>query len=228
MCRASLISKVVLFFAWQSAGLLPQYWVLLSPGMLCYGQFLCFSPSGGGSVLLYAGLEGSLCMSPLYIRGRNYKGSGTQLPTSSPAGLGLWLLSAVCEGWMPIGRLFGCCILCIPISHFHLGLLHRGWMLLLEAPLLALSVWGLLAIFTKVLGYPFFFPGLLWGGPLQFVYSSLSNGSWSVEEAGDNTFHVAWVVRGEVQILVCVGGLSVDTYVKGSIILVVKECVQER
>ena len=39
----------------------------------------------------------------------------------------------------------------------------------------------------------------------------LGNGSRSVEEAGENTlFHMAWVVRREVQISVCVGGLSVD------------------
>ena len=55
----------------------------------------------------------------------------------------------------------------------------------------------------------------------------LGDGSGMVEEAGDNTlFHMAWMVR-EVQISVCVGGLSVDAYVKGSIILAVEECVQE-
>ena len=49
-----------------------------------------------------------------------------------------------------------------------------------------------------------------------------------MEEAGDNAlFHMAWVVRGEVQILACVGGLSVDAYVKGSIVLAVEECVQK-
>ena len=54
----------------------------------------------------------------------------------------------------------------------------------------------------------------------------LVNGSRLVEEAGDNAlFHMAWVVRGEVQVSVCVGGLSVDAYVKGSIILVMEECV---
>ena len=50
-----------------------------------------------------------------------------------------------------------------------------------------------------------------------------------MEEAGENVlFHMVWVVRGEVQISVCVGGLSVDAYiyVKGSIILAVEECVQ--
>ena len=57
----------------------------------------------------------------------------------------------------------------------------------------------------------------------------LGDGLCSVEEAGDNTFfHMAWVVRGEVQVLVSVGGLSVDAYVKGSIVLAVEECVQER
>ena len=35
------------------------------------------------------------------------------------------------------------------------------------------------------------------------------------------------MVRGELQILVCVGGLSVDVYVKGSIVLAVEECVPE-
>ena len=50
-----------------------------------------------------------------------------------------------------------------------------------------------------------------------------------MEEAGENTlFHMVWVVRREIQISVCVGGLSVDAYVKGSIILAVEECVQER
>ena len=39
---------------------------------------------------------------------------------------------------------------------------------------------------------------------------------------------VAWVVRGEVQVSVSVGGLSVDAYVKGSIVLVVEDCIQER
>ena len=40
---------------------------------------------------------------------------------------------------------------------------------------------------------------------------SLGDGLRSVEEPGDHTlFHVAWVVKGEVQISVCVGGLSVD------------------
>ena len=56
----------------------------------------------------------------------------------------------------------------------------------------------------------------------------LGNASRSLEEAGDNPlFHMAWVVRGEVQVSVCVGGLSVDTYVKGSIVIAVEECVQE-
>ena len=72
---------------------------------------------------------------------------------------------------------------------------------------------------------------------IPFQYSSevvlfnlytLPDGSCSVEKAGDNTlFHMAWVVR-EVQISVCVGGLSVYSYVKGSIIVAVEECVQER
>ena len=54
----------------------------------------------------------------------------------------------------------------------------------------------------------------------------LVNGSRSVEEAGDNAlFHMAGVVRGEVQVSVCVGGLSVDAYVKGSIVLAMEECV---
>ena len=57
----------------------------------------------------------------------------------------------------------------------------------------------------------------------------LGDSSCSMEEAGDNAlFHVAWVVRGEVQISVYVGGLSVDAYVEESIILAVEECVQER
>ena len=47
-------------------------------------------------------------------------------------------------------------------------------------------------------------------------------------KAGDNTlFHMACVMRGQVRISVFVGGVSVDTYVKGSIVLAV-ECVQER
>ena len=37
-----------------------------------------------------------------------------------------------------------------------------------------------------------------------------------------------WVVRGEVQVSVCVGELSVDAYVKGSIVLAMEKCVQER
>ena len=53
--------------------------------------------------------------------------------------------------------------------------------------------------------------------------------AWWKRHAGDNAlFHMAWVVRGEVQVSVCVGGLSVDTYVKGSIVLAVEECIQER
>ena len=56
----------------------------------------------------------------------------------------------------------------------------------------------------------------------------LGNGSRSVKEAGDNgLFHMAWVVRGKVQVLVCVGGLSVDACVKGSFILAMEECVWE-
>ena len=51
----------------QHAGLLPQYWMLLSPGVLCYGQLFCLSLSGGSSVLLYAGLKGSLGLSYIYI-----------------------------------------------------------------------------------------------------------------------------------------------------------------
>ena len=47
----------------------------------------------------------------------------------------------------------------------------------------------------------------------------LGDGLCSVEEAGDNAlFHMAWMVR-EVQISVCVGGLSVDAYVKGSMLM---------
>ena len=53
--------------------------------------------------------------------------------------------------------------------------------------------------------------------------------AWWKRHAGDNAlFHMAWVVGGEVQVSVCVGGLSVDTYVKGSIVLAVEECIQER
>ena len=36
-----------------------------------------------------------------------------------------------------------------------------------------------------------------------------------------------WMVRGEVQVSVYVGGLSVYANVKGSIILAIEECVQE-
>ena len=47
-------------------------------------------------------------------------------------------------------------------------------------------------------------------------------------KAGDNAlFHMACMMRGQVWISVFVGGVSVDTYVKGSIVLAV-ECVQER
>ena len=97
-------------------------------------------------------------------------------------------------------------------------------MLLLRVRLLALSLWGLLAIFTKALGY--LFPSKT---PLGWSSSTCVCSPWAMEEAGENTlFHMVWVVRREVQISVCVGGLSVDAYVKGSIILVVEECVQER
>ena len=93
---------------------------------------------------LFAPLWGSqgLSSSPLYIHGHNCKGSGTQLPISSPVGLGPWLSSAVRKGWMPIARLFGCCIFYIAISHLRLGLLHMGWTLLLRAPLLPLLLCG--------------------------------------------------------------------------------------
>ena len=37
-----------------------------------------------------------------------------------------------------------------------------------------------------------------------------------------------WMVRGEVQVSVYVGELSVDAYVKGFIVLAMEECVQER
>ena len=62
MCRASLLSNVVLFFAWSNTLVSSpmQYWVMLSPGVLCYSRLLCLSPSGGSSVLFYVGLEGSL------------------------------------------------------------------------------------------------------------------------------------------------------------------------
>ena len=40
-----------------------MYWMLLSPGVLCYGRLFHLSPSGGSSVVLYAGLEGSLRLS---------------------------------------------------------------------------------------------------------------------------------------------------------------------
>ena len=57
----------------------------------------------------------------------------------------------------------------------------------------------------------------------------LSDGLHSVKETGDHTlFHMVWVMRGEVQILVCVGGLSVDAYIKGSFVLVVEESVQKQ
>ena len=60
-----------------------------------------------------------------------------------------------------------------------------------------------------------------------YIRLPLGDDSRSVEEAGDHAlFHMAWVVR-EVQISVRVGGLSVDAYVKGSIVLAVEECVQE-
>ena len=58
---------------------------------------------------------------------------------------------------------------------------------------------------------------------------ALSDGSCSVEEARDHTFlHVPRMVEGEVQVPVCMCGLPVDTNVKGSIVLVVEESVQER
>ena len=38
---------------------------MLSPGVLCYGNFL--SPSSGSFVLLYPGLEGSLCLPYIYM-----------------------------------------------------------------------------------------------------------------------------------------------------------------
>ena len=45
-------------------------------------------PSGGGSVFLYAGLEGCLHLPYIHMAATARDLAGTQLPTSSPAGLG--------------------------------------------------------------------------------------------------------------------------------------------
>ena len=99
----------------------------------------------------------SVFVSPIYIQ--NCKGSGTQLPTSSPVGLGSWPSSAVCGGWMLILRLFGCCSY---LLHARLtlcsGLLYWGCINAVargSSVALSLYVWGLLSISTKASGYPF-------------------------------------------------------------------------
>jgi len=49
-----------------------------------------------------------------------------------------------------------------------------------------------------------------------------------MKEAGDHVlFYMAWMVRGEVLILVSVDGLFVDADIKRTIILVVEDSVQE-
>ena len=73
------------------------------------------------------------------------------------------------EGGCRSGRLFGCCIFCIPISHLHLNLLHRGWTQLLGAPLLALSLCGACWPSLQRPQDSRSLPGLLWNGPLQPV-----------------------------------------------------------
>ena len=134
---------------WLTSLSLPVWWQLCVP--LCRSQ--------------------RLSLSLLYTHGHNCKGSGTRLPTSSPAGLGPWPSSAVCGGWMSIWRLFGCCIFYIPISHLRLGLLHRRWTLLLGAPLLALSLcvacWPSLQRPRGIHSLP----RVLWDGLLQLVHS---------------------------------------------------------
>ena len=51
----------------QHTGLLLQHWVMLSPGVLCYGQLLSLSPSCGSFLLLYEGPEGSLHLPYIYV-----------------------------------------------------------------------------------------------------------------------------------------------------------------
>ena len=116
MCRASLMSNVVVSFTWSN---IQPYWVMLS---LLWLTSL--------SVPIWWKLSTPLCgsqglsSSPLYIHGHNCKGSGTQLPTSSPAGHAPCLSSAVHGGWMLIGKWFTCCIFCI-LSHILSGIVLK-------------------------------------------------------------------------------------------------------
>ena len=96
-------------------------------------------------------------------------------------------------------------------------------------PLLALSLCGVSGHLYKGLRISIPFQDSSEVVLFNLYIIPLGNGSYSVEEAGNNAlFHMAWVVRGEVQVSVCVVGLSVDAYVKRSIVLAVEECIQER
>ena len=129
---------------------------------------------------------------------------------------------------MPIERLFGYYIFCIPASYPHLGLYIGD-----ERCSTGLLCWLSHCVWSA--GH--LYKGLRISIPFQdssdvFLFDlyilPLGDGSRSVEEVGDNAlFHKAWVVKGEVQISVCVGGLSVNSYVKESTILAVEECVLE-
>ena len=89
MCRAPLMSKLVLFFAWSN--------MLVSSHSIgcCCPQACSAMADFSVSLRLVAAQCAPLCrsrglyLSPLYIHDRNCKGSGAQFPTSSPAGLGL-------------------------------------------------------------------------------------------------------------------------------------------
>ena len=81
-------------------------------------------------------------------------------------------------------------------------------MLLLGAPLLALSLcgvcWPSLQRPQDIIPFQDSSELVLF----SLYILPLGDGLHSVEEAGDHAlFHMAWLVRVEVQILVCVGGL---------------------
>ena len=191
VCRAFLTSNVVLFFAWFNT-------LVSSHNIWCCCPQACFAMANLSvsshlvvALCFFMQVSRALFVSLIYTW-PNCKGSGTQLPTSSWAGLGPWLLSAVCGGWMPIGRLFGYCIFCIPISQLHLGLLHRGWTLLLRVPLLTLSMcracWRSLQRPQDTRSLP----RLLWGGPLYIILWAMVHAWWKRQETMPSFTWCGW------------------------------------
>ena len=209
MCRASLMSSVVLFFA-SSSTLVSSHSIGWCCPQACPAMAdFSLSPLLVAALCSFMWVLRALFVSPIYTWPQL---QGIWYTTHDFFSSGSWSLTFISCPWrvnadQKTVRMLYLLHTCLTSSL--IGLLQREW-----TPLWAS-------------GYPS--PSRT---PLRWSSSSCMFSPWAIVRARwkrqETMPSFTWRRWWGEKISVCVGGLSVDAYVKGSIVLAVEECVQKR